>query len=493
MEAEIYDRIADIVGPKWVSDDPEILIGYARDLTTYGRFGKERRPECVVLPATTHEVRNIIYLARLKKVPVTVYGTGINVGSGTLSKAGGIILDLRRMNKILEIDEEHHTATVQAGVSIARLSTEVQKRGMFIVAPGAPALASVVSNYTQGNVNKASGRIGWQYHSIISCEMVLPDGSVIRTGSASDTFIGKKFWPHGPGPDLWILPRYTLGTLGVVTELTVKCFPLDDEMKLFWMSFEDLEKAVKAYKEILHREICTGSSLYVGNKYHYFGDTVESGERLCKIHPNVQLILTLQGTKRRVEYEEKTVRMIADKYGGRNITDVLPFYQMYVDSHITMAASLYSEYTMRYFGSPGAGVVLFPTASIDKIVPAYKTFVKILLDDPYFRDPEGGSSELYTGLITYPNGLGGHNCLLEPCTGGWASDPVFGAALHRVLPKITKAWADIGLAPDQKDGNPRPHELGLMNTYIDLIKKIKKRFDPDDYMHPGQIIPLLYK
>jgi hypothetical protein len=493
MDNEIYHRLADIVGAKWVSDEPEILKGYSRELTTYGRFKKDRPPQLVVLPSSTDEIRNIFSYADFRRIPIVLYGTGLNIGSATIPKHGGIIIDPRRMNRILEIDEEHCTATVEPGVTLARLSSEMQKRGMFIAMPGAPATASLISNYSQGEFNKATGRLGAQFKSIVATTNVLPDGTVIRTGSFADAFEGGKFWPHGPGPDLWMLLRSTVGTLGMVTEMTIKAFLLDDEMKPFWVSFEDVEAGVKAYSEILHREMCTGSSFYIGNKYHYFGDTVECGERLCKIHPNVQLIYSLQGTKRRVEYEEKTVREIASKYGGVIVTDTLPFYQMYVDSHLTMAASLYSEYTMRYFGSPGAGIVFFPTSSLDYLVPAYETFVKVLLEDPYFRDPEGGSSDLYTGLIGYPSKLGGHYFELEPCTGGWVVDPEFGHAVMRTIPKLTKAWADIGVIRDLKTANIRHYEIGAMSTYENLMRRIKAVIDPNVIMHPGQLTPPLYR
>lgn len=493
MENEIYSRLSEIVGPKWVSDEPEILKGYSREITTYGRFKKDRPPQCVILPSSTDEIRNIFAYANFKKIPITVYGTGLNIGSGTIPKLGGIILDSRRMDKILEIDEEHCTATVEPGVSLARLSSEMQKRGMFIAMPGAPATAAIISNYSQGEFNKATGRLGAQHKQIVATTNVLADGTVIRTGSSADAFEGGRFWPHGPGPDLAMLLRSTLGTLGMVTEMTIKTFLLDDEMKPFWVSFEDINAGVNAFRDILHRELCTGSTFYVGNKYHYFGDTVECGERLCKIHPNVQLIFSLQGTKRRVEYEEKTVREIAIKYGGVIVTDTLPFYQMYVDSHLTMAASLYSEYTMRYFGSPGAGIVLFPTSSLDYLVPVYETFTKVLLEDPYFRDPEGGSSDLYTGLIGYPSKFGGHYFELEPVTGGWIIDPAFGQAVMRAMPKFTKAWADIGVIRDMKGSNIRHYEIGAMSTYENLMRKIKDNIDPNGILHPGQLTPPLYR
>jgi len=490
---EIYARLADIVGPRWVSGEPEIVKGYSRELTTYGRFRKDRPPQWVVLPSSTDEVRNILAFASFKRVPVVPYGTGLNIGSATVPKLGGIIVDPRRMDKILAIDEAHCTATVQAGVSLARLSSEMQKRGMFIPIPGAPATASLVSNYSQGEFNKASGRLGYQCQNIISTTNVLPDGTVVRTGNMADMLSGLPFWPFGPGPDLSMLLRSTVGTLGMVTEMTIKAVPLDDVLKPLWVSFEDISEGVQAYKTIIHRELCTGTGFYIGNKYHYFGDTVECGERLCKIHPNLQLILSLQGSERRVRFEEETIREIAGLHGGVIVTDVLPFYQMYVDSHITMASSLYSEFTMRYFGSPGSGVVFFPNSSLDLLIPTYDAFVKVLLNDPYFRNPEGGSSDLYTGLIGYPSRQGGHYYELEPCTGGWVIDPEFGAAVGRVMPKIIKAWAELGVVRDTKTANIRPYELGLMPAYEDMAKRIKGVFDPEGIMHPGQLVPGLYR
>ncbi len=493
MADEVYTRLADIVGHQWVSSDPAVVKAYSRELTTYGRFGKDRAPQWVVLPKSTHEIRNILAFANMKRIPVLAYGTAINIGSDAIPKMGGITVDTRRMDQIISIDKDQCTATIQAGVSLARLSSEMQKAGMFIAIPGGPATASVVSNYSQGEFNKASGRLGYQCQTIISTTNVFADGSVVKTGNQADIMSATPIWAQGPGPDLSMILRSTRGSLGIVTEMTIKGVPLDEKAVPMWVSFEDLGAGVAAYKEIVHQEICTGSGFYIGNKYHYFGDTIECGERLCKIHPNMQLILSFQGTPRRVEYEENTVREIMGRYGGQVITDTLPFYQMYSDSHISMGMSLYSEFTMRYFGSPGSGVVFFPNSSLDMLIPAYEAFVKVLLKDPYFRNPEAGDSTLYTGLIGYPSRQGGHYYELEPCTGGWGCDPQFGAAVGRAIPGITKVWADLGLVRDAKTANIRPNEIGLMPAYEAMMKKIKDNFDPNNIMHPGHFTPGLYR
>lgn len=487
MEKErIYKILSNIVGREFISDEPEICIAYSQDHGTRGL--PSRKPDYVVLPANTNEVQRIVAVAKRYKVPITIQTTGINTAGHSNPSQGGILIDLKRMNKIIKIDEEHMTATIEPYVSIARLSSECQKRGMFIAVSGAPSTAGVMSNYLWGDAHKATQRLGFLCQQIVGFEIVLPDGTLLKVGSGSDPFVGEDFWPHGPGPDFQLLARWANGAYGIVTKMTVKCWPLDKEFKPFWVAFDDVDNAVGMHNELIRMEICTGFSLYSGCTYNsYSTDHPEAQYRMNRAHPEFMLILTLQGTRRRVEYEEKVVRELAKKHAGRIITDTLPFYQAFVDSHISMAGSLYSEYTMRYWGSRGkATIVIFPT-TIDKIGLAFKTISKCVLKIPELADPDYVDGYFGRSMISYA-AEGGHYSYVEYAIEGFTSDPKSRLACNKLNEMLSEELPKIGIQPISTAKFSRFNiETGSYGYYRELARKFKRELDPDNFMQPGQV------
>ncbi|MEM4789403.1 MAG: FAD-binding oxidoreductase, partial [Ignisphaera sp.] len=364
---EIKRILIDILGPQWVSDQPEITIAYSKDYAAYLKFNwRSRSPFIVVLPRTVEEVQAIVKVGRQFKIPVVPMGSGASQFSWHIPRIGGIIVDVSRMDSILQIDEDNMVAIVEAGCPIFKLQAELLKRRMFIHQPGACSTFYIGSHFTHGITNKANARLGFVNRQIVGYEMVLGDGTILRTGSLANYENPRALWPHGPGPDLGHLPRMAQGTLGIVTKVAVRCHPLDEEVKVFQPAFNNVEAATLALEEIAKNELCTGTAMYTGFKYtQYFADSPDAVDIVDRVNPEWMLMLTLQGTKRWVEYEEKRVREITEKYGGRIITDKLPFYQMFEDAQLNMSASLYSEYTIKYWSYPGtvgapAGMILAP-------------------------------------------------------------------------------------------------------------------------------------
>jgi len=493
----LYERLQDILGPKYVSNSASTLIAYAAQAGATPFFKKERLSEIVVLPSSTSEIQNIITLAQRTKTPVAIWSSAVTA-YWSIPKHGGIIIDMKRMNKILSIDEENCLATTQAGVPLQRLTAELLKKKMFLNQGGAPSSCLVGSRFTYGNVNKASGRIGWEYRSIVGWEMVLPDGTILRNGSRANAYETQAFWAHGPGPDLWLLPRYAMGQYGVVTEITIRAHTLDEVIKPIWVSFNDIEDAQKAFIEFVHAEICTGSSLYSNFKTApYAADTTESAYRVTRMFPEINLILTLQGTPRRVAWEEKRIREIAKKYNGRIITDKFPPFQVAFDSQLSMAASIYSEYTVKYFttiGTLGPGTGL-SVGAVDDIETVYKFVKRLNVEQEWQGDPNKGfyGDTCAPGLIVYP-GEGGHYVLIE-CMGPGLMQPDLAKANSSVIPAILKFRLETGLQSDMHGGQTVPGrgDYGLWPTYIELITKFHEILDPNNIMHPGTLFPPMFR
>lgn len=480
--------LADIVGDRWVSDEQEVLASYGRDISTYLLYGQPKPPDLVILPQTTEEISKIVKFAKDTHLRITIRNTGLSLSSTSVAGHGGLLIDLRRMDRVLQINVETHTATVESNVSLAVLSFAMQKRGMFIAIPGAPSTAGVLSNYVYGNTNKSGSRLDWQYNHIIGIEMVLPDGSIIKTGSSIDDSDEPSIWGHGPGPDLHYLPVHAMGTLGIVTKMTVRGHPLDDDCKIFWAAFDDIDPACSAFRDIVRRELCTGSCVYAGHKYtSYATDTSEAQYRMNRVHPMYSVVLTFQGTKGRVEYEEKTVREIVGRNEGRVIADKFPPYESFVGSHIAMATSLYSDVlgAIRYWGSRGSLTTIFAILSMEQLAQAWKIFTKATLEEEYFSDPDNLHGDLGLGMIGYATegghydwlelGLEGHNLNLDA---SWAS--------VRVVGKCVKEFAKLGIAVDpRRSSKIAPGKHNLQSGYVDLMTTMKKSLDPSNIMHPG--------
>ncbi|RLG90787.1 MAG: hypothetical protein DRO36_05515 [Candidatus Hecatellales archaeon] len=492
----VYEELVNILGDR-VSKDPEIRWTYTRDLEgplTTDLKRLRRLPDYVVLPETTEEVQKIVLIARNYKVPITLESTRISVKGLAVAIRGGIFIDLRRMNRILEIDEENMTATVQPGVTIAQLSCELQKRNMLIPVPGTPATVSVVSNYLGCGWPGGKARmlsIGLGYRSVVGVEMVLPDGTILNTGSKSDVFIGKDFWPHGMGPDLFLLPYKAYGAFGIITKMTVKCTPIEKELKVFWIAYDNIDSAMEAHNRIVRLDLVPNLHLYAGDKYAgYANDTLESHDRMNRAQPEFQIILTLAGTKRQVEYQEKVIRKIAKETGGRIIVDKLPIYQSFIDSHLGMAGSFGAVWSMRYYTSRGGSWTSTPTLPVDKIPDNWKAFSRAILKDPDYGDPNFGRGEFWRSIIVYPVEGGHYVWGVEKGVDLFIQDPKCREMLLRLHKANLEEQAKVGISDPGFIKDWYTGSLGKpFGVHFEVSKKFKKTLDPDNVMQPGYIYP----
>jgi glycolate oxidase len=482
-------ELKNIVGEEWVSGEPEIIYAHCRDANLYPEnlSSVMRPPFCVVLPGTTEEIQKIVVIAGKHKAPITIQTTGLNVSGICVPHRGGILMDLKRMDRVIDIDEDNLTATVEPYVSIARLSCELQKRGLYLPVPGNPSTASIVSNILIGLGLKVTNRVGRQEKGIIGFKMVLPDGSLFKIGSGADPFIRKDFWPHGPGPDLHLFPVHAIGSTGVVTEMTIKCWLMGEAYKEFWVSYEDIDGAGAAFLELSRKEICKGINLYGGNKYaSYFIDTRESMERMIRANPEFQLIISLEGTRRQIAYEEKVVREVASSTGGKIIADTFKPYESFVESHAGMSGSFYSDFSMKYWGSRGVNWVVAGFPSPDRIADLYKTYTQALMDDPDYADPDFGHAEYWRSTIAYPF-EGGHYYFVELGLDSHPGDPRWQEVVKRVGSALSLYGARRGHVILPFNRAPREGIPDTIGPYRELAKKVREKLDPNGIMQPGPL------
>jgi glycolate oxidase len=240
IEPRLVEELKEIAGEENVLVSPEELLCYSYDSTVL-----QHLPEIVVLPRTTEEVAATVKVAARERLPIVPRGAGTNLAGGTIPIQGGIVLSLTRMIDILEIDTVNMVAVVQPGVVTGDLQSEVAKEGLYYP----PDPASLRATTIGGNVGMNAGgphalKYGVTSDYVMGMEVVLPSGEVMRTGG--------KAIKNVTGYNLTQLYVGSEGTLGVITEITLRLIPQPESSGSVLAAFADLDDAATLVNRILH-------------------------------------------------------------------------------------------------------------------------------------------------------------------------------------------------------------------------------------------------
>jgi FAD/FMN-containing dehydrogenase len=220
MKEDVLSRLAEIVGQDYVSNCPEDLYLYSRDPGAQ----KPRRTDYVVMPRTVDEVQQIVGLANQEKIHLTPMGAGLTLSALTVPLRGGIVLDMKRMDSIIEVNEASRYALIEAGVTQAALRAYLEKHHPRLQhsTPESPPTATIVGNILIQGHGHLTPRYGVNSQMVNGMEVVLPTGEVCKLGSSS---ISPNWFSRDPLPDLMGLFLGWLGTTGIVTKLSLQLFP----------------------------------------------------------------------------------------------------------------------------------------------------------------------------------------------------------------------------------------------------------------------------
>jgi len=486
----VLERLIDAVGSDCVSSDPAILVCYSRDQSPK----PASIPTFVVLPASREEVQAVVRIANEFGIPVIPRSTGVNAAGLCVPTDGGILVDLKRMNRIIEIDEKNMTATIEPGVLMAQLQAEAYKRGLKIVVPSAPGSVSVIANYvaTRGT-SISSVKFGVGDNHIVGLEWVLPNGDVLELGSS----VYPDGWRtgcvgHGPGPDLLGLFLEAGGGLGICTKAKVKLYPKHEVRKSYIVMYNERNQLLEAMSRVQESGIASHGYVHLPATYaaHFFTLSNEAAKNIMNLLPPYSLLAFIEGTPRQVEYEEKVFNKIIEETQG-NVLDLSEIAKIFgadvgldpkpLETGIVHQAD-YMTITVRIMRPKGAfGITVF-VHNIEDSFKLFDSFQEICKScgyedlKTYYIQPIDDYHYAFLEMdIVYDQGKTSDRELAE-----------------KILKEVNRAFADTGRGlnyyepvsgPTSKLIRPR------LGKYNELLNRFKETLDPNSVMNPGVYLP----
>jgi len=294
LPPEFPALVEGIVGREWVRRDPVALLAYGTDALKKGRPA-----DLVALPADTSEIARLAILCDRHLVPLVVRGGGTGYTGGSVPVAGGLVISLERLNRILEIDQQNLLAIVEPNVITGDLQDAVERVGLFYP----PDPASLRQSVIGGNVAECAGgprafKYGTTKRYVLGLEAVLPTGEVIRTGG--------KTVKNVVGYDVTQLLVGSEGTLAILTKIILRLVPKPPVQLTLRACFTNVEAAVAAVTGLVERRVVPATVELI-DRASLDAITKASSGRLAPEGTDALLILDVDGFEAGVREEAHRV------------------------------------------------------------------------------------------------------------------------------------------------------------------------------------------
>ncbi|MBI2980386.1 MAG: FAD-binding protein [Chloroflexi bacterium] len=455
---DVVALLAEIAGVK------NVLTGdgrenYSRDETLRV---KPVVPEVVVKAENTDSVSRILKLANQRRIPVTPRGGGTGLSGGAVPIYGGIVLSLEKMNRILEIDKDNLMATVEPGVILADLYQAVEAQGLYYPLYPGEKSATIGGNVATNAGGMRAVKYGVTRHSVLGLEAVLPTGEVVQSGG--------KFVKCSTGYDLTQLITGSEGTLAVVTKIILKLIPPPGNRDLLFVPFHNLHDAIESVPDILQERI-----LPVGIEFMEKDiiDMVEqhTGKEI-PLHQYQAFLLIMVEADNQDEVHRIAGRIgeICLRHGAVDV--FIPGSERARRNLLEAREKFYS--VIEHFGVLDIADVVVPRSRIADFVEKVKEI----------------ASEYGLPLVAYGH-AGDGNVHLHPMGQGTESLEKKGKELLRRIYEVGVSMGgtisgEHGIGFVKKGYLPVAADRGK----IDLMKRVKRAFDPNNIMNPGKVFDL---
>lgn len=485
----LYDELVGILGAGNVLTDRPARFNRSRVPSPFPvHRWAEHTPDVVVLPSTTAEVSEILKLANRTRTPVVPRAAGTGLADGAVPLRHGILLDVKRMNRIGDVDLVDRTVTVQPGVNMLKLNEVLQPHGVFY--PDDPA------SYPCSMVGGRIGTSGWSLigarygHTkdlVISMEVVLPTGKVIAVGGGG----GRKIRKSSTALTLKELFFGHQGTLGVVTEATLELVPRPEAEFAAFFAYPDYDTAYRSCGALSKSGLATlaGVVLFDEEKLAYLR---RDDEAYIEQPPDVRAVnaVALYGTEAEVLPAARRVMEIGHDTGGRYLGDEVSQGDW---------AARHDRYAIPLHGRRrSTGQVVPMSWHCEDAALNYSVL-------PQVREEWHAIAERYIerydifddwGMFAYTNGSHSPwgDYLVEIDIGIWEqqlNDENWGAWCE-CKKEIASVAIKYGGSMSACHGATREGEVDLIPTELgpafDVMKDIKRLLDPNNIMNPGKYL-----
>ncbi len=451
----LYAGLTDILGQEFVSKEPEELYIYSRDSSA----NPPRPVDYVVMPSSVEEVQAIVKLASSKGIPLIPMGAALNLEGLTLPLKGGIVVDMRRMDKIIEVSEMDRYALVEAGVSQGKLISYLEEKYPMLQhsVPDAPPSATVAGSCLICGYGHLSTNYGTHAEMVNGLEVVLPTGEILRTGSA---MLSTSLWfGRGSLPDLTGLFLGWLGTTGIVTKLSIRLYPRPPIRDMVIYMMQDSSIVPDVVYRITHTEVAEDVSI-VGQERPEWMKGYQIIAAYVSAHTEKELDLKKSYLKRISKEEFKSKVSFMEEAPGELKEQFmeLPFFA-------TKVADWKKGGGFEYVGA------IMP---IDTLPEAWEKGIDIahrfdMLYSYAIRVVEGGHHVLFT--YSYPfnraDEVSMHNAL-------------------SALKETQKLSLALGAIPWKPEVDGQKEIIKKMDKgTFKLMQRIRKLLDPGGIMNPG--------
>jgi len=418
-------------------------------------------PAVVVFAESTADVAQVVAWAQADRVPVIPFGVGSSLEGHLLAVQGGISIDVGRMSRVLSVNAEDLTVTVQPGVTRKQLNEEIKSTGLFFpIDPGADASLGGMAATRASGTNAV--RYGTMRENVLGLEVVTASGEVIRTGTRA-----KK---SSAGYDLTRLMVGSEGTLGVITEVTLKLYPLPEAVSAATCSFPSIEAAVRTTIQLIQIgvpiarvELIDQNSVRMVNAHSKLG-----------LREEPMLLMEFHGTPASVKEQAETVQAIADEFGGQAFE-----WAMTPEERTRLWAARHNAYFAAVQSRPGCRAI-----STDTCVPISRLADCLLTSVaeadasgiPYFLVGHVGDGNFHFGYLIDPN---------DP------QERATAEALNQQL--VERALSMEGTCSGEHGIGL--HKMDFLLTEagapaVEMMRTIKRALDPHNIMNPGKIFLL---
>jgi glycolate oxidase len=456
ISTSIADEFRSIVGETWFLDSPEDLASYS-----YDAFLPEFMPDGIIIPGSAEEVSRIMAIASREKIKIIPRGAGTNISGGSVAKEGGIVMAFHRLNRILEIDAENMCAVVQPGVVNADLQKAVAPRGlMFPPDPASMFVATIGGNVALNAGGPRGVKYGVTRDYLLGLEVVLPSGERIRTGG--------KALKNVSGYDLTRLLCGSEGTLGIFTEIILRLVPLPPAKATLQAVFSDLDDAAKTVSAIIGSGIVP-TTLELLDRVVLDAISNYGGARFNK-EAAALLLIEVDGEEALVDAQGKRIESFCRERGAVEVERA---------GNAEEAEKLWQARRSAF----GAVASLRPNCIVeDATVPVkgLPTIIRKIVDlaDKY---------RLQIGVLAHAGDGNLHPLIM---TDHRDKDEM--ARVERALEEMYEAALALGGTLSGEHGigiaKKRFMEMEFSPTSMEIMRGIKRVFDPDNILNPGSFI-----